>query len=525
MAEIAVDNDVNIDDITVSTSAVSSVPADFSFDDIHNVPADNPESHVVAETIIMEVEEDGLVGDIRDNVGKSAEKKQKSALKHFDGFLRLWFKHRGEPYRHYSQLFHENTEDSNRFWDALMGGMFSYFATGCNGELGFESVNGYASSIKAYYTDKWRHNTYKCPVFGKQSWATLRRKLRTLFEERARQSGQKLTNPHQASTQDDMMAMVYSCLWLATGDAAVFLLMNIASLHYSGRSSEVALNRWSHLSSWQICELHFKYTVLSTYLKRQKLGEETNLTLFPHRENFFEDIYFGMIYRIIMLPDNDDYLFPKFAEKALHQSKEGRNDSKLVPEFVSQVFAHDTANRWSQTVRELLVASMLRYFDKVETAIQNAPHKDFGKRSEDHPFISTIYEYCSRAGVSETTFEAWQAEVKEGFFGDNLPALQIKLWPDSARNNRDPRTGTTLVDRRCLMDHYNTLAHHTEGLHLQVVKMRQEMSELRTGQAHLIGMVQAMLASQQGSRTFNGSGIDSPTAVSQSSPGAVSRSP
>ncbi len=289
------------------------------------------------ETLQMMVaaEDDFQLGDIRDDQGNSHKDKQSNALKHLNYFLKMYAEQKGDTYVRAEDLTFEPTTESIGWWDDMIGCFFSYLAKHArqqcdNGRerVAYNTATGYASSVKAYYCNKFRKLPTGIPIFEANRWKALRVRLLSNYEEENRQTGKSLVNPHEASTKQDRVAIAIGCMWLNTPRSAQFLHINNTMFQYCGRGSEVSLDRRSRISTTEVIEGPYQYHILQSLLKRQKFGKETHKAIYPHKDSIHQDYYFSLFYRIVMMGDDDDFIFPEFAEKALKQS-ESKSDSKV----------------------------------------------------------------------------------------------------------------------------------------------------------------------------------------------------
>ena len=278
-----------------------------------------------------------MCGDIRDdeNRGNSAKDKKDNALKHLNFFLKHYSRQKSYQFVKAEELEFEATEEHIGWWDDMIGCFFAYLAKQacCNCDpskerIAYNTATGYASSVKAYYSNKFRTRQQEIPVFQTNRWKALRARLLSNYEEENRVTGKSLVNPHEASSNEDREAISTGCIWLNTPKAAEFWHINVTMTQYTGRGSEVALDRRSRMGTTEINELHYSYHVLQPKLKRQKFGEESLLCIYPHKNSALQDYYFSLFHRIIMLGDDDDYIFPEFARKAANQT-DSKSDSKV----------------------------------------------------------------------------------------------------------------------------------------------------------------------------------------------------
>jgi hypothetical protein len=238
-------------------------------------------------------EEELCFTDARDDQSNSVREKQKNALKHFNFFLKVHCAQKKVPTCKADDLIFDGTDQCISEWDTMIGCFFSYLAKharcGCDPKkerVSYNTATGYASSIKAYFVNRFRAHAVDIPVFRSDRWKHLRVRLLSNYEEEHRATGKSMVNPHEASSKEDREAIGTGCIWLNTPSAAVFWHLNVTMTQYAGRGSEVALDRRSRLGTTEVNELHCSYDVIEAKLKRQKFGKESRISInvpFPRR--------------------------------------------------------------------------------------------------------------------------------------------------------------------------------------------------------------------------------------------------
>lgn len=313
-----------------------------------NGPYDElPEASLLQKNLVDDDDDDDdkndyFYGDARTDLLNSASDKQKNALTHFNLFFNRYCKQikikyvtaEEIPYKGLSTV-DDTQRQINIFWDKLIGAMFTYFGTdamkSCDptkGRLSYGTSTGYCSSIKAYFTTKFR-NEPDIPVFGVDRWKDLRAKLRGAYRESNRAAGKPaLFEPKASSTRKDREAMSTGCIWLGTSDAAEFWHLLNTSYHCSGRGSEVSLLQAENINAVEVNEFTTRYNVLQVDFQRQKDGPYSSVAIYPFRDSFFECFYFTLIYSILMCGCNSKYIFPSFSKAALRTTNK-KSDSTV----------------------------------------------------------------------------------------------------------------------------------------------------------------------------------------------------
>ena len=171
----------------------------------------------------------------------------------------------------------------------MIGSFFSYLrkdAYKCGdpdkGRGSYETATGYASSVKIYYTTKFRNSGPELNVFGTTKWRELQNRLLSQFKEETKSTGTALVNGHEASEDSDRNAIAIGCYWLGTVEAAEFLHLNNTMMQCSGRGTEVSLLTKSSIRASDVNELCYSYNILKIDLTRQKDGPRQSISIFPH---------------------------------------------------------------------------------------------------------------------------------------------------------------------------------------------------------------------------------------------------
>ena len=288
-----------------------------------------------------------VIKNILDNQRASAKRKEDCALAHLKYFINEYFSDKMPP--NYTKKVDieprtfictgKSEEGMNfRWWDSMIGSFVGYLSVAATTarrvgqkRLCYESASGYASSVKAYYTRKFR-NDAEIPIFKEESWRNCRFQLRKEYEEHCRATGESMSNPHLASTASDRRGIAHAALYLGTSRGAEFWHLNNTTTQFPGRGSEVALNHISHMGILDQYEGQDYYEIIYSDIRRFKTGQKQRLPLFIHRDRWEECWYTSLIYNIIMMDSKDfqnGYIFPTFSRHALRTSSETKSDSKV----------------------------------------------------------------------------------------------------------------------------------------------------------------------------------------------------
>lgn len=282
--------------------------------------------------------------DIRRANFASYDSKLLNALKHLDIFLTSYCKKIKAPRIQCRNLAYHGIktsgtfEEANMWWDDMIGNFFSYlhkdaykYGDPDKGRISYETATGYASSVKVYFIDQFRHCGPELTVFSSTKWRELRNKLLAQFKEETKSTGKALVNGHEASEDSDRDAIAIGCYWLGSVEAAEFLHLNNTMMQCSGRGTEVSLLTKDSIKASDVNELCYSYKILKIDLTRQKDGPRQSISVYPHRDSIHQDVYFSLMYFIAMDPTygTSKYVFPKFAAKALNTNSKGKLDSKV----------------------------------------------------------------------------------------------------------------------------------------------------------------------------------------------------
>ena len=269
--------------------------------------------------------------DARDELLASAESKLAKAAKHFNKFLvdcsgqDKWSTGTVE----HNQMPFEGTDTErtkkaiNQFWDSLFGCFFYYLANHarqfCDDAkplVSYNTATGCTSSMKKFYADRFRNESFGVHVFAVEAWKELRVRLLGAFRERQRKAGKALEEPHIASTEADRKATAVGCTWTGTRSAAEFWHLSNTGHQCCGRASETLLIQVNDVDTTTVREGTSKCELLKLTLQRQKDGPHQDTHICPHRDSMEEDFCFSLLCHCVMGGVDGQCVFPDFAEKA-----------------------------------------------------------------------------------------------------------------------------------------------------------------------------------------------------------------
>jgi len=150
------------------------------------------------------------------------------------------------------------------------------------------------------------------------------------------------------------------------------------------------------------------------------------------------------------------------------------SETHLVNPFVSACFGIDSESEWSDDIRKVLIASVLRHYQEFCSIILQHPDGAYTEL-ERHPFVSVIKSARMVVGVEQCTFDSWCKEVRAGFISRNLPALPIDLLRKEGAD-----VSSLCFDARTFTDHFNAVAHAYYVLHTDNSRMEDLIGRLNT---------------------------------------------
>ena len=280
----------------------------------------------------------------------------------------------------------------NEMLDAnLLGGFATYLSTVARGKcdpsrplLAFKSADSYFSAIKTLYTVYIYSNCYNQPVFQKETWAHLRGKLATTIKVRVFNSGEKVINPQQASTQEDARLMGHLCVWECTPENLSFLLFNVSMVQVGGRGAEIAKQKLCNISTRSHVANLLHGRILQFHIMRAKTYKEQTCSIYSRASlmEWYEDFPFvlalNVIQRVATCTVDDGSLFPQFAHAASREDRAtslggNRRKKSEVAGLWSSIFSrvyrlYENNREYFQDNNESLSSHLSSYHAKKRTA-------------------------------------------------------------------------------------------------------------------------------------------------------------
>ena len=199
--------------------------------------------------VLMEIAADATIANILDEDKGSKQSKEKTALSHFNDFLRDYWQtlrpNQPQPIKPHEALA------ANELDTELFGCFASYLVGAKNktakkrGDEVFLSLNsavGYFSAVKMHYIHRKDIRKGLRPrVFDRDSWHELSSKLTANIVERHKASGTPLVNPKAAANTEDWKALASICGWIGEQKYLEFWCIFVALVHMAARGKLIKM--------------------------------------------------------------------------------------------------------------------------------------------------------------------------------------------------------------------------------------------------------------------------------------------
>ena len=277
------------------------------------------------------------------NPRPSAKSKLNKALNYLNRFLEDYCKHQLKidvvtadkiPYEGIPPRTKQ--PEIQKFWDDLINCFITYIGEHASYKrkadseaiiISKQTAEGYTSSVKSFFTDKFQFHTPRLSIFEQPHWSKALRALRALKKEHNRKIGKSESTEEVSSTRVDREALAKACIWKGTSEFAEYWHLLNTTYHCCGRGSEVSLIKSEAVTPYEVHESTYRYTTIAASFQRVKEGPFQTLPLYPYRDGVLEDFLFSLIHLLVVNGCSHDYVCPRFAEAALHVKKSGELDS------------------------------------------------------------------------------------------------------------------------------------------------------------------------------------------------------
>lgn len=189
-----------------------------------------------------------------------------------------------------------------------------------------------------------------------------------------------------SSTREDRENLAKACFWTGTATSAEFLHLLNSTFHCSGRGSEVSLIIPTGTSSAEVNESIYRYRVIEVELNRQKDNPIQQVQIYPDRDGVLEDWYFSLIYMLVVVGCDHEYMFPKCSAAAL--AKRDGKSSSTVPSL------------WKSHFDELLEA-----LDDVDISVNKSLRSHCNKRGSQQ----AMAESPTASGLPQHFRAGWRS--------------------------------------------------------------------------------------------------------------------
>ena len=264
---------------------------------------------VLVDDDIQEEEKD--IKDIRDHHSKERIATLQSGLNNCSHFLKSYCAKEKINYMRLEDIPFEGINGKgNAFWDKMIASFMHHL--GSTAKLQWNSASKYASNVKTFLVDKFRTEE-RISVLRDEQWRVLRRQLLSMHTKECKKTGRKLVNGHEGSTDDDRIAIGTACIWIGDTKSAQFLMLEAAKYYASGRCREISRSEVEDICIKNVNEDGRSYRVLGLKVDRDKQNGLQTIMLYPHQHCMQQDVYFALIYNLLVTRFVETYLFNDFA--------------------------------------------------------------------------------------------------------------------------------------------------------------------------------------------------------------------
>lgn len=172
--------------------------------------------------------------------------------------------------------------------------------------------------------------------------------------------------------------------------------------------------------------------------------------------------------------------------------------------FVDFLFRNDKNGFIKQPLRELLVCSGLRHWDKFLDCIREHPSRRFNDPAYDfrngdpkkhphrgvdpnrHPFTRSVFKAVQDSGLSTSHFNQWKYQVVKQFYRNNIHAYPIPHYrKDLPEEWVEVLENEILIDCRSVVDHFNSIVATNNKNAANINKIREDNSALHIQNRYL----------------------------------------
>jgi hypothetical protein len=398
------------------------------------------------------------IGHIFDEGEKhSAQAKKSSAMSHFDQFLKIYFKVKGNSFKlkgveivpNHKQLEPDNINDH-------IVGHFATYLGKCartkdkkKAPLSYSTARGYFSSFKMYFLHKFSGD--KTPeVFRNQKFRMYATALTALITERCKKTNEPLVAQKRCATKEDWLALATLCAWSGRADAVEFWHFNNSTTQMASRGNEVAFLRHSHVTPVSI-EASFQntYTLATVFVNIWKQTSSQDCHICPHIDCWQLDWYFSNAVLLAMTGHVNDteYVCPAYGTRASKEDHRQKNNGSGVSSLWTDKFKSMVQffNRLKegQAGEWLLAAGS---FQKISShagkqyAVQSMSSsckvvQIIFRAGWDVRNLHTLFDYLQREKVHDLeaakACAGWQSKINDSIYGGYTNKVEdLTVRPD-----------------------------------------------------------------------------------------------
>ena len=218
-----------------------------------------------------------------------------------------------------------------------------------------------------------------------------------------KKAGKNLIDGHGQSTDDDYLAIGTACFWIGYAASAQFQALESAKYYLAGRGREVSFLEAKHLSIQVVNEDRRNFRVINAEVNDKQQNVQ-RIPLFPHRDHIQQDVYFALIYNILVSTYVETYLFDAFAVRARRHLK---GETKAT---VSQL--------WTSRFK-----SIFKHFAEIADQVDVNPNlrSHSGKGGSNQK----LAENPITAGLPQVFHSGWELRAVHTLFDYVLPSASV----------------------------------------------------------------------------------------------------
>ena len=281
---------------------------------------------------------------VRDLYGNKNKEKKSNACTQVNHFLKYHYKPKVTKNKltNVNEITYDFLKEEEDFFELLA----TYFATEAsirckkeNGLLSLNSADGYFSAFKMHMIEKFESQKAEdLPCFGEKKWKKLREGIISIKIDYARNHGEKLINGQDMADEQEVISLASLCLWHGSERGIAFFAFNKMMYHLVTRCCESAGLWKKEIKVVKKTSRLLTNSILEFDLTRTKTKTSQQSVVYPHKNNFLWDLYFGLGLHFAVESDPKETLFPNFFKKLSKEKnlKKGDNHKSKATELWNQ---------------------------------------------------------------------------------------------------------------------------------------------------------------------------------------------